>query len=337
MKNVRIRYRKKQGAQLPNPLVTEHSVKINDCWRRSTDSLAELALACCAANEQLDAFGKRQLVKELPFGMTTFCKFAMVGADPRLMAAERRHLLPAKMTALYELKHYTDEEFQAFEAEGLLSPRLRRADVIGWRSKRRGEAPKRTGPTLPSVFYAALRPNRHLANSEVSKADAKLTALAEEFEMDVVYPETKSRNGVVERALRQMRRKAKQIVAEDIKHRRKKLGPHALTSRPELQKYAGFLVDEVEIEPDADQDRILHVLKMIGREDEFEPMRNAAYREEYELDVSSEAPAWMDAVADTPPPAAALAEDMEELREQFEASKPKQNWEHFKARSADVK
>src|SRR5258705_9411654 len=128
-----------------------------------------------------------------------FCKYAQIGADPRLTAPERRSLLPAKMSAMYELHGFNDDEFQAFEAEGLLTPRLRRADVTRWRSKRRGEPQKSTsGPKLPGIFYAALKPNRQLAQTEVSRVDADLTALAERFEMDVVYPETKPRRGIYE-------------------------------------------------------------------------------------------------------------------------------------------
>ena len=184
-------------------------------------------------------------------------------------------------------------------------------------------------------FYAALKPNRQLASSEVSKVDASLTTLAEQFEMEVVYPETKPRNRVWEKALGYMRRAAKKVVSDDMKQRRKKVKPHAITM-PELRKYRGFCAEEVEIEADADEDRIEDVLKMIGREDEFESIRKAAYRE-YELDAPFEAPAWTDSVADKPPPAAALAEDMEEIREKLDASKSRKTLEYVKARLADVK
>jgi hypothetical protein len=87
------------------------------------------------------------------------------------------------------------------------------------------------------------------------------------------------RKGIWEKALRQMRQKAKRIVAEHVQRRRKELGPHAFTRKPELRKYAGFSADEVEIEADAGEQRILDVLGTIGRGDEFEPIREAAYKE----------------------------------------------------------
>ena len=114
---------------------------------------------------------------------------------------------------------------RVFEAEGLLTPRVRRADVIRWRSKRRGEPQKPTlAPKLPGTFYVALKPNRQLADTEMSKIDDDLAALAERFEMDVVYPEDKPRNGIWEKAQSQIRREAKKIVDEHFKRRRKRDG-----------------------------------------------------------------------------------------------------------------
>lgn len=311
----------------------EHVVVISECW--TTDDIVGLSLACCKANNEWQPKARKRLVSDLPFGESRSFKCAEIGADLRLTDPKRRHLLPAKMSALYELHQLTDGEFQAFEAEGLLTSRLRRVDVARWRSKRRGE-PQPSGPKLPGIFYAALKPNRRLADTEMTKVEADLTALAERFEMDVVYPETKPRVGMWERALRQMRRKAKKLVDEDLKQRRKQHGSHAFADRPELQKYAGFLADEVEIEPDADEERILEVLRTIGRENEFEPIRVSAYNE-YPIDGPFEAPAWMDAVADRPPPAAALAADMEEIRQRWEAAKPKSIGKHMKARLVGVK
>ena len=207
------------------------------------------------------------LSPQLPFGMSSFCKYALIGDDPRLTDPEKRHVLPAKMSAIYELHQLTDDEFPVFEAEGLLTPGLRRADVIRWISKRRGEPQKPTlAPKLPGTFYAALKPNRQLADTEISKIDDDLAALAERFEMEVVYPEAKPRKGIWEKAQGQIRREAKKIVGEYFRRRRKEIGRNKFASRPHLQKYAGFVADDVEIEPDADEDRIFAVLEAIGLE-----------------------------------------------------------------------
>jgi hypothetical protein len=296
----------------PSLLVGDHLVRINECLKKSTDSIVELSLACCKANKELDSNSKKQLVAALPFGMASFCKYAQIGDDPRLTDPDKRHLMPAKMSVMYELHQFTDEEFGAFEAEGLMATLHRRADVTKWRNKRRGEPQKPAlAAKLPGIFYAALKPNRQLANTETSKVDDDLTALAERFEMDVVYPEPKSRNCDWEKPLRQMRREAKKIVADDTKRRKKQLGPHKYLS-PHLRKYAGFAADDVEIEPDADGKRIFDVLEAIGRADEFKPIEDAAYKK-YEVELDQPAPEWMEAVADRPPPAAALAADMEEV------------------------
>jgi hypothetical protein len=303
--------------------VGDHLERIDECWKKpTTGSIVEISKACCKANNELNSNSKKQLVAALPFDMSSFCKYAQIGADARLTTPDKRDLLPGKMLTMYELHQLTDDEFHAFEAEGLLTPGLRRADVTKWRIKWRGEPQKTTlPPKLPSIFYAALKPKRLLANTEMSKIGDDLAALAERFEMDVVYPETKP-DGNWEKAQAQIRRKAKKIVDDYFRPRRKKIGRNLFAGRPHLQKYAGFAVDDVEIEPDADEERILDVLRAIDREDEFEPIRNAAYKE-YDLDATHEAPEWMEAVADKPPPTAALAEDMDGLRQHLEAAKSK--------------
>jgi hypothetical protein len=150
----------------------------------------------------------------------------------------------------------------------------------------------------------------------MEKVDAALAALAELFEMDVVYPEDKPGNDNWGKAISHMRRKAKQIVTEHIRRRKK-----CRTFRTGLRKYAGFLVDEVTIEHDADEERILEVLTTIGREDEFEAIRSAAF-DKYPVEGPA-GPEWMTMVADRPPPEAASAWDFEELRQQWEEAKPK--------------
>jgi hypothetical protein len=176
-----------------------------------------------------------------------------------------------------------------------------------------------------------MKPRRQLTCSEQTKIDAGLKTLAESFEMEVVYPEMKARSGAWKKAEGEIRRKAKKIVAEHLKRRKKELGPQAFKSRPELRKHAGFLADEVKIEPDADDERILEVLSCIGREDEFERIRDAAFRK---FPVDPPTPEWMDAVADKPPSAAALAEEMEEAAEQWRAPKKKRSAKETKARFA---
>jgi hypothetical protein len=196
------------------------------------------------------------------------------------------------------------------------------------RSKRPSSS---TGSKLPGTFYAALKPKRQLASVEQGKIDAGLTTLAESFEMEVVYAEIKACSGAWKKALGEIRRKAKKIVAEHLKRRKKELGPQAYKSRPELRKHAGFLADEVKIEPGANEDRILEVLSTIGCEDEFEKIRDAAFRK---FPVDPPTPEWMDAVADKPPPAAALAEEMEQAAEQWRALKKKRSAKETKARFA---
>ncbi|MFL6820260.1 MAG: hypothetical protein ACJ8EF_20215, partial [Bradyrhizobium sp.] len=306
-----------------NLLLIDHQERINELWNDPNDKVVEVSQACCKLNRELDSKSIKQLVAVLPFGMSSFCKFAEIGADPRLTASHRRHLLPVKLSVLYELQQFTDEEFQAFEEEGLLTPRLRHADVTRWVSKRRGEPQKCASiPKLPGMFYAALTPRRQLANTEESKIEAALTALAEQFQMDLVYPKTKIRKGIWEKAQMQIRREGKKIVDEYFRRRRTEVGPYKYQSSPHRRKYVGFVAEEVKIEPDADEERVHDVLTAIGRADQFERIRDAAY-DKYEVDTPFESPEWMDVVADKPPPQSARDADIEELRQQIEVAKPK--------------
>jgi hypothetical protein len=109
--------------------------------------------------------------------------------------------------------------------------------------------------------------------------------------------------------------------------------------KPGLEKYAGFYPDEVEIGPDADEDRIREVLEFFGCESEFDRIREAAYKK-YPVDDSFEGPKWMDDVAGKPPPPAALAADIEEIRLSLQTcprARSTPNWQAMKARFADFK
>jgi hypothetical protein len=300
------------GQQPPSLPFEEHANNINACHAASVDRVRETSLACCEANAAIKSpVARKRLFALLPFNATTFYQYAKIGADDRLMDPERKHLWPAKMRPMYELHRMTDDEFQAFEAAGLWTARLRRVDVLRWKANR-------SGPELSGAFYAALRPKRSLAATEMSRIDSALSNFAELFEMDVVYPESKHGNDNWAKAISHMRREAKRIVAEHIKQL-KKNGRRAF--QPELRKYAGFLADEVAIEHDADEDRILEVLTSIGREDEFDGIRKAAF-DEYPID-GPDAPEWMETVAGKRPPQTALAADIEELRQQWEDAQPK--------------
>jgi hypothetical protein len=311
---------RRQGAMLPDPLVDDHAEAINSCWRRSGETINEVSIACYQANVELDLKAKKQLMKKLLFSAAQFCKFAKIGGDSRLTDPKRQASLPLKMSARYELHQFSDEEFQAFETEGRLTQRLRRADIIGWLRARRGETPKQKArPRLSSSFLVALKPRRQLASTEESSIYEALKALAEKHEMEVVHPEVKPRGGGRDKALAQIRRDVRKLVATEIKSRRTKLGSHAFQSKPELQKHAGFYSDEITIEPNADVDRIREVLSMLDLDDKFESIRDAAY-EKYPND-GPEAPQWMEDVADKPPPREALEADMEVVREQLRGMK----------------
>lgn len=281
-----------------------HADDINNaCQAAPIDRIRETAIACRQANAATRSpVARKRLFAMLPFNAKTFYRYARIGADDRLMDPERKHLWPAKMRPMYELHRMTDDELQAFEAAGLWTSGLRQVDIQRWKASR-------SGPILPGAFYAALRPKRSLAGTEMSRIDAALSNLAGLFEMEVVYPESMPANDNWEKAISHMRRKAKQIVAEHIKQL-KKNGRRAF--QPELHKYAGFLADEVSIEYDADQERILEVLTTIGREDEFDGIRTAAF-EEFPID-GPDGPEWMAVVADKPPPPEALAADVAETK-----------------------
>jgi hypothetical protein len=293
-----------EHAQQPPVLPFEqHANNINACHAAPIDRVRETSIACCKANAAIRSpVTRKRLFALLPFNATTFYQYAKIGADPRLMDPERRHLWPAKMRPMYELHQMSDDELQAFEAAGLWTSGLRQVHIKRWKTSR-------SGPALSGAFYAALRPKRSLADTEMSRIDAALSEIAEVFEMDVVYPESKTENCNWEKAIDQMRRKAKQVVAEHIKQL-KKNGRRAL--QPELRRYAGFYADEVAIEHDADEERILEVLTTIGREDELEGIRTAAF-EEFPID-GPDAPEWMATVADKPPPLEALAADEAEIK-----------------------
>jgi hypothetical protein len=116
--------------------VTNYIDHIGASWRRGVQGLMEVALLCAEANARLKAAQKSELIARLPFRQATFSKFAQIGADTRLNAAEIQRLLPPCYTTMYEVTLLKDEELSLAIAEKVLHPDMNRSQLQRWRKSR---------------------------------------------------------------------------------------------------------------------------------------------------------------------------------------------------------
>ena len=116
--------------------VTNYIDHIGASWRRGVQGLMEVARLCAEANARLKAAQKSELIACLPFRQATFSKFAQIGADTRLNAAEIQRLLPPCYTTVYAVTLLKDEELSLAIAEKVLHPDMNRSQLQRWRKSR---------------------------------------------------------------------------------------------------------------------------------------------------------------------------------------------------------
>jgi len=263
---------------------SDHRGNIVSAWNKGTDPILDTGAACFAAAAELDVLEKKALIKSLPFGESAFSKFVSIGATKRLYDAAVRDRLPPKFTVIYMLSQLSEQEFTALSEEPLFSRQLKRSQLETWKKERLDPTIARPKlPSLPNTVYAAVCPASSLAAIDEQGFRQRLSALAQEFDMKVLYPSTAYRSPR-DLALDYMRTEAVKVVDHVLKQRKRRLQNYGGKAPAFLKRNPGFSLGDINIGPHADLDRIKSILKKVGYEATFDQLRVAAYTA-YALDA----------------------------------------------------
>lgn len=305
-----------QDTERPN-FPVDHVAIIRDHYNRTKTSRWDFYKACAAANRAWHTEPtKRENLKQLKdlFSRPKFSKYAQIGADKRLNDPRLRELLPPKYSIIYAVTLLKDDELESFkrDREEKRGQHFGRTYVERFR-KCPGEKPQHREVKLPDVFCAAVKPKRQLTGTELDNLHRELSNLALKYDLEVVQPADQPLLGENEKILRFMRKETRKYVQEQIKLRKAKLGPGAPKNKALLLKRLGFLAEEIELDADADEERLQAVLETLGSGDQFGLIRQAAY-DQYPCEQQAKTPRWLEAVADKPPTFAALAAEVAEIK-----------------------
>jgi hypothetical protein len=248
--------------------VQSYADRICSNWQKATVSIFDVARVCAEARKRLTSGEKKKLYPKLPFSIPIFSKLADIGDCSRFQDEQIVKLLPPNYSIMYEVAKLSREDFQAAVDEQILSPGLKRADLQDWVLKRQGSAGmRRYNVALPAVFFAAIRLRNDLSAEESDRLNARLDQIASEFDVEIVRPTDPD-----EKYAQRIDRWSGKI----MDHIRKAARRVVRAAKSAKKDNWHFYEDEVDIPPDADEERIRLVLDTIGRGDVFDSLRENA-------------------------------------------------------------
>jgi hypothetical protein len=267
----------------------DYAERIEKQWQKAATSIIEVARLCSEANERLSGLHKKLLIKELPFGESTFSKLVQVGNDKRLRGSRVRALLPPSYSTIYEITLLNDKELNQAIKDEVISPTVRRAAVQRWRLSRpaRTATVKSDKPKLPDEFYAGIYLAGDLSAEQTQRLDDILNQICAKLPVEIVrlsdqkYEKamrqwTRALAKHERRVLARARREARRWVR---KREKEKLGQRNMRlPKAKRLKLWGFTEEEVAIEGNFDWEQIERVFKNLGDEDRFRKLKADAYK-----------------------------------------------------------
>ncbi len=112
--------------------VAAYAKSIGAIWDRTVTAMMQVACLCADASERLTPDERETLVRNLPFGQTTFSKFVTIGRDERLQAPSVQRLLPPYYTTVYLLTQLCDDDLDRAIDFRALHPDTTRARLQKW-------------------------------------------------------------------------------------------------------------------------------------------------------------------------------------------------------------
>jgi hypothetical protein len=183
--------------QLSNK-VTVFAEKIRASWQKAVESILETAHHLKEADKNLTDIEWVQLMGQLPFNQSASSKLLAIAEDNRLNSKKNIEILPPHWTTLYEISTLDDKQFKSGVQDGLISPRMKRKDVIAFKSTQL--------PTIASPTKASKTPPTNLAKiiipsnfntSGLGDLRKSLSALGDKFGVEIAFDTSKS--GIIAR------------------------------------------------------------------------------------------------------------------------------------------
>ncbi|OSI80349.1 hypothetical protein [Bradyrhizobium canariense] len=300
----------------------EHLEKIGHVYGQLQEKFWEVGPACAEAFDKLPKELRKEFISRLPFSRSNYSKWIAIGKAVDDLDERMREIIPPKLSVAYEFVLLEKpERTRLLEERPIKAPPLRRADIIRWKRKNRGEpvaneaspsgkkrkASAQADPAVPGRFYSALKPKRSLTSSETEALDKQLQEIARTFDMEVAFPPIVPAKDTTAKVVAHMRRQVNKLIRGTLKVRAEQ--------NPGRKKSILALASELRIWPEDDEERMRDSLDEVGLAHEFDRIRSEAH-ELYPMEGPGY-PAWLDAVDRISPPREMLEEEAEELRRQL--------------------
>ena len=149
--------------------VSHYVQQITENWKKSLESVLNVARLLVEAEQKLNKKEWRTLVKELPFSKSITSRLLSVGKDKRITDPVHLSILPFSYATLYEISLLTDDEFKKAKCQGILNQRVYRKTIADFKNEERGIVPnqKNEFPENEKFAIIYINPNEvDLSNIE---------------------------------------------------------------------------------------------------------------------------------------------------------------------------
>jgi hypothetical protein len=238
------------------------SSEIRAKYQMTVTGLMQVARLCAEADDGLMTPQRRQLIGKLPFSEATFSKYLTIAKELHSLSVERMSMMPASFSTIYDIaKLGVNDRERAFNT-GIINPDLTRADLQRWKNNTSPLGPKNA---KLQIFAHVQVPTAFAPDQQQILSDA-LADIANNLGIEIDFVQErkewlkweKSRHRCLLRSVGRIAREAK---------------------KRNIKKY-GNDPDDINIDKNSSEADMLRVLDVIGRQDEFDKIRQLAERGE---------------------------------------------------------
>ncbi|PPD00682.1 MAG: hypothetical protein CTY31_06265 [Hyphomicrobium sp.] len=233
-------------------------------YKQSVANILTVADICFEADSGLIIGQRKQLIAKLPFDEATFSKYVKIGKEILRFSNDRRKLLPASFSTIYEITCLGVADTEKAFTTGVIHPGLTREDLQSWkRTKRSKSEPE------DMDCYARVDVTRDVTEEVKTKIFDALRAFENEPAVDVKWILEDKLNFARLRTMRRCMLISTRRVVGEVRKQHKRTHKSDWPSPSELQ-----------IDRNSTDDEIKNVLAIVGRQDEFQDIVELAWRGE---------------------------------------------------------
>lgn len=254
----------------PIDMFADYVARIRSHWQKASQSILIVARLCVEADASLHAGVRPSFIKNLPFCRSTHSKLLKIGKHERFKNTDFTVQLPPSFSVIYGIACLSLTKFDAAVSEGVISPKLTRANLERWK---RGKPMCAEPSACDSVLYARIYASTGLNDQAEAALRLTLIAMIDAETIDVDWVQNERANI---KFVKEMQRCLVRSVRGRVSTLQKKLGKKF----KERWQYP----EELKVEKDATHEKLQEVLSLIGLEDEWERiLRDAENGKIYEV------------------------------------------------------